>query len=54
MSTLFRFLSRSPWLKWISVESFTEALQDDALGEVISLESNWVTSADLLAKFSPT
>jgi len=39
MSTLFRFLFRSPRLKWISIESFTEALQDDALGGFISLES---------------
>ena len=39
MSTLFRFLSGSPRLKRICINSDTEALPDDALDEVISLES---------------
>ena len=39
MGTLFRFLSASPRLKRIYINSSTEALQDDTLGEVISLES---------------
>ena len=39
MSTLFRFLSGSLRLEWICINSSTEALQDDALDEVISLES---------------